>query len=814
MATSTASQTVSVDGRRLKLSNLDKVLYPETGTTKRDVITYLTAVARPLITHASGRAVTRKRWVDGVGTVEHPGKVFFTKDLETSAPSWIARHELQHSDHVNTYPLANDVATLVWFGQVAALELHVPQWRFGPRGGISRPDRLVLDLDPGPGVGLIECAEVARLCRQILGDVGLDTVPVTSGSKGIHLYAKLDGNQTSAQASALARELARSLEADHPDLVISSMRRSDRTGKVFLDWSQNNVNKTTIAPYSLRGRSTPTVAAPRTWAELDDPQLGQLDHLDVAQRVADGLEPLAPLAPDDAVPAPAPDTVAEVTDRLTVYRRKRDPDRTPEPVPAGPASETNGHTFVIQEHHARSLHWDFRLEHDGVLVSWAVPKGPPTDPRHNRLAVQTEDHPLEYGTFEGSIPQGEYGGGRVTIWDAGTYQLEKWVDDREVIVTLHGRPDGGLAGPARFALIHTGSGGNRHWLMHRMQDSGGTDNGATNSGAAEEPRGHYSPMLATLGRPDDIDEEGRWAFEMKWDGLRALAHVGASGVRMVSRNGNDITSAYPELSALRQAIAGGSAVLDGEIVALRQGRPDFATLQQRMKLSRPEEVERARVTTPVEFLLFDILERNGRSLLDAGWEERRAVLEKTVRTSSDAGPIQLPPVFDGDLTSAIRTSAELDLEGVVAKTRTGHYEPGHRSREWIKIKHHRTQEVIVVGWIPGQGRRVNQIGSLLLAVPDEGGLRYVGRVGTGFSEDDLDEFQRVLTRRERRTSPVTDMTRSDSRGAHWVTPSRVGEVEFSEWTRAGRLRQASWRGWRPDKKPEDVVVEERARDRP
>lgn len=291
-----AEQYVNVGGHRLRLTSLDKVLYPETGTTKAEVIDYYSRVADALIPHARDRAATRKRWVSGVGTAEKPGQVFFEKNLPDSAPSWIAKRDIQHSDHVNTYPLVNDLPTLVWIAQQNALEVHVPQWRFGSRGARKNPDRMVLDLDPGEGAGLEECVEVAKLVREILRDIGLDPLPVTSGSKGIHLYAALDGKQSSDEVSAIAHELARSLEADHPELVVSDMKKADRVGKVLLDWSQNNGSKTTIVPYSLRGRLRPTVAAPRTWRELLSPGLRQLEFTEVLDRLKKKGDPLAELS--------------------------------------------------------------------------------------------------------------------------------------------------------------------------------------------------------------------------------------------------------------------------------------------------------------------------------------------------------------------------------------------------------------------------------------------------------------------------------------------------------------------------------------
>lgn len=289
-------QYVDIDGNRLKLTSLDKVLYPETGTTKADVLDYYARIAEVMIPHVANRPVTRKRWVNGVGTADKPGQVFFQKNLGDGAPDWVARRTLQHKDHVNEYPLANDRATLAWLGQIGALEVHVPQWQFGRTGAKKNPDRLVLDLDPGEGAGLAECVEVAKLARSILTGMGLDPMPVTSGSKGIHLYAALDGKQTSEQVSAFAHELARALEADHPDLIVSDMKKSLRGGKVLLDWSQNNGSKTTIVPYSLRGRLRPTVAAPRTWRELLAPGLRHLEFTEVLERLRKKGDPLAELS--------------------------------------------------------------------------------------------------------------------------------------------------------------------------------------------------------------------------------------------------------------------------------------------------------------------------------------------------------------------------------------------------------------------------------------------------------------------------------------------------------------------------------------
>jgi len=823
----TSDQTVIVDGYPIKLTNLDKVLYPETKTTKADVIGYYAQVASVMVPHLKDRPATRKRWPDGVGSGEVKPTVFFAKDLPKGTPDWVSRYKIIHRDHDNYYPVVNDLATLTWLAQLAALEIHVPQWKFAPSGEPRNPDRLVLDLDPGPGVTLSECAEIAVLVRDILGDIGHEPVPVTSGSKGIHLYAQLDGALSTSQATELARELAMALEADHRDRVISSMKRSARDGKVFIDWSQNNGAKTTVSPYSLRGRQHPTVAAPRTWQELASPDLRQLDYTEMADRIAELGDLLGSLA----------DNGGAGTDKLARYRSMRDPKKTPEPVPSGaPDQDQPGQSFVIQEHHARRLHYDLRLERDGVLVSWAVPKAPPTDPKINHLAVQTEDHPMEYLTFAGEIPRGEYGGGKVLIWDTGTYRLHKWVEGKEVIFTLFGQPEGGLGGVRKFALIHTGAGSDqpeKNWLLHLMKpDPEDLPSGnrvehepatrsesvtrqspptgdLAGSGASSVPNlpKHVEPMLATLTDVAHFGDDTDWAFEIKWDGVRTTAYLAGGRVQLLSRRGRDDTAAYFDVAEDLARLDLQSAILDGEVVVLdHAGRPQFGLLQHRINLIKPVDIQRTAKIYPAQLMLFDVLELNGRSLLKKTYLQRRAILEELVQPQPGSR-IQVPPIFDGDLKAAIETSRQLQLEGVVAKRRNSTYQPGQRSRSWLKIKLHKSQEVVVGGWRPGQGRREGGVGALLIGIPIPDGLHYLGRVGSGFNDHQLDEIQALLDPLASKTSPFIDVPREDARDAHWVTPDLVGEVTYGELTEPGRFRHPVWRGIRTDKSPAEVVWE-------
>lgn len=745
---------VRVDGRQLTVSNLDKVLYPATGTTKADVMRYYLAVADVLVPQARRRPVTRKRWPEGVDK-----QSFFRKDLEDSAPEWIPTATVQHATSVNAYPLLDGSATLAWFAQVAALELHTPQWRFGADGTPQHPDRLVLDLDPGPGVGLAQTAEVALECRDILADMGLRCVPVTSGSKGIHLYAGLDGASDADAVTKVAKTLALALEKEHPDRVTATMAKAERAGKVFLDWSQNNGKKTTICPYSLRGRERPTVAAPRTWDEIADPHLKHLQFEEVIARVEDGLDPIAELAED----------------KLATYRSMRNKSKTGEPVPdSAPAPRSGEPIFVIGEHDASHLHWDFRLEHDGVLVSWAVPKGPPLETDVNRLAVQTEDHPIEYAQFEGTIPKGQYGAGTVKIWDIGTCEIEKW-RDREIIAVLRGRDGGGLGGvPRRYALIRTEE---KNWLLKLMRDQ-------------PSPARPLAPMLPTMATRGDItlgEHEGAtFAFEMKWDGYRILADVGRK-VRLVSRGGKDYTHLFPHASELSHMLADGGCV-DGELVALGpDGRPDFSLLHK---------ADRDGTRELLRYMVFDLLRLGDRDLTAEPWSTRRELLDQMGGTEH----VVVPPAYTGSFDHAWLAAEELGLEGVVAKRTDSAYAPGERSSAWLKVKRALHQEVVVVGVRAGK----RDIASLLVAVPDdEGELRYAGRVGTGFSNAQLADIGAKLRRIQRATPPV-DVPAEDARDAWWVTPKYVAEVRLAGATAEKKVRQASWRGWRGEKEPSEV----------
>lgn len=484
---------VRVLGRALELANLDKVMYPAGAITKAHVLDYYRRVAPAMLPHLRLRPVTLVRHPDGVG-----GPSFFEKRCPDHRPDWVATATVRGIRSCTV----NDLATLMWTANLASLELHVLLSRaVAP----DRPTVVAFDLDPGEPAGLLDAAAIGLILRRVLEGIGLASFAKVSGGKGLHCYVPLNTPVTFDQTKEFARTVAERMERHWPDRVVSRMRKALRPGKVLIDWSQNDAHKTTVCAYSLRAAERPSVSAPVAWDEVEaaveegDEARLRLTPERVLERLEAGGDGFAPvlarrqrlpgaakveLEPPAVLPEredPPPRRGARQTARerpeLAQYAAKR---RRSTPEPSGreaPLDELIG-TFVVQQHAARSLHWDLRLESGGVLRSWAVPKGPSLDPEERRLAVQVEDHPLGYARFEGVIPAGRYGAGQVIVWDRGPFT---------VISAKAGRPatvEEGLASghfevrlqgvklQGRFLLVRTGGGDGEpaQWLLTKRRD--------------------------------------------------------------------------------------------------------------------------------------------------------------------------------------------------------------------------------------------------------------------------------------------------------------------------------------------------------
>ena len=551
--------------------------------------------------------------------------------------------------------------------------------------------------------------------------------------------------------------------------------------------------------------------------------------------------------------------------QLAEYQRKRDFDRTGEPSGDEPPSpKRGGHLgFVIQKHAASHLHFDLRLELDGVMKSWAVPKGPSLDPSVKRLAMQVEDHPIDYNTFEGTIPKGEYGGGTVMLWDRGTYSsdlapspegeesaIREGLKRGDLKITFHGERLRGSYALIRMKFARDGSSSKPQWLLIKHHDEFASDRdvvvdnvtsvetartmeeiasgkskvwrsnrepkkaaaislpskkGAVKSSSAKLSLKSLDPMLASVG--SEVPGEN-WTFEPKYDGIRVLAYATPTEVRLITRNGKDKAQQFPEIVEALKKLASQSRrslVLDGEIVALIDGEPArFQQLQGRMHVKDSRMIERLSSSTPAALILFDILMDGDEVLIKEPWSERRARLIKRVGKRVSA-QLRITESVQDDGKKMLEKARRQGWEGIIAKRIDSRYEPGNRSHNWLKLKIEFRQEFVVGGYTEPRNSR-EHIGALLLGYFDHGRFIYVGHTGGGFTRQGLEEMYRRLKPLEKKTSPFEEMPKTNEK-ANWAKPEVVVEVKFSEWTADRRLRQPIFLGVRDDKDPKKVGLE-------
>jgi bifunctional non-homologous end joining protein LigD len=845
---------LEADGRELRLSNLNKVYWPGEGITKGDLLAYYWNVADLILPHLRDRPLTMKRMPNGLA-----GEPFYEKQVPAHAPDWLptAAVPTEEDSRVVEFVLAQDRASLLYVVNLGCIEMHPLHAR---AGSLDRPDYAFFDLDPFEPYTYADVRTVAKLIKVVLDGLGLRGYAKTSGATGMQVFVPLDGTHTHSDAREFVERVGRLVVRAYPEKATMAWPVADRAGKVFIDHQMNRAGANIASVYSLRPLPGAPVSTPLDWDELDDdiePDDFRIDNvwerlaagdrfapvLDDKQSLSAAMEALG-LTPGTPEPPrsrprfpPKPTTRPSSRASLDEYVVKRDFHRTPEPsatpgpsatpepagaadphppgggapsgrvaqprdrgielstappnrLPEGPhpaglvevAPLEEGRRFTIQQHHARRLHHDVRFEQDGVLVSFAVPKRLPEEPGLRHLAVNTEDHPLDYLTFSGTIPAGEYGGGDVRLFDLGTYEpLE--VADGKWTVRLHGSRYKG----AEYHLFRTRD---RDWLVILKGKV---------SLPQPAPPPTYEPMMAVLtGEPFDDDE---WMFEVKWDGHRCLANLGQA-TRLTSRTTRDMTAQFPELIDMHRQLAARNAVVDGEIVALdRDGRPSFERMQDRFHRT-PEELARNKGRVPVQFLAFDLLWLDGQSLLDLPLVERRARLAEVLVETRD---IRLSQVVEGAGTDFFEQVKALKLEGIVAKRAASPYRPGVRSPDWRKVKALCLQDCVIVGWTPGKGGRAATLGSLLLAVHDGGRLRYAGNVGTGFTHAFLADLLAKLEALQVDKPQFEGFEGTPRpRGARFVRPELVCEVEYLRWTEDNKLRAASFKGLRPDKPASDA----------
>jgi len=770
---SRTSQITHLGKRKIELSNLMKVLFPDDEIVKAQLIEYYFKIAPTILAHVKGRPLSLVRYPDGIG-----GQSFFQKNRPDWAPDWLEHVTL--GEEKKDYVIATEEASLVWLANLACIELHQMHSR-APH--FEKPDYIAYDFDPPENVKFPRVAELALEFKEHLEGYGYHPFVKTTGRKGLHVLTPIEPKWDFQRAFEAAKAVAQPFVDSHSSALTLQIKKEHRKGKVLLDIYRNRQSQTIVAAYSVRGLPGAPVSTPLHWEELESIESPKaFDLSSVPQRVLQNADPweaiaayATPIHTERKGTAPVKKTLKpartrKTPEQLESYSKKRSFEKTPEPLPAEVVGK--GNAFVVHRHHASRLHYDLRLEQNGVLKSWAVPKGLPPRPGIMRLAVNVEDHPLEYVNFEGPIPKGEYGGGMMWKFAQGRYEITKQKKDG-FYFRLHSRELN-----AEYRTHRTKE---NQWLLERV-DKPQTD----------WLRDSIEPMLA---RPaDKPPDSADYLYEVKWDGIRALISLDEGQVAICGRNGMDFTKQFPELLIPEQAFRATSALFDGEIVCLEaDGKPNFRNVIHRMQQKTEGAIERAKAKHPAVCYVFDCLYLDGRAIVNEPLTRRREWLEDAIKKDSTyrvSGVVEDGPAF-------LEAVKQMGLEGIMAKQRNSPYLPGKRSDSWLKIKTRQTLECVIIGYTQGKGDRETRFGALHLAQANGDDLKYLGKVGTGFDDDSLNAVSAELHKLATIKRPVKEKPLDDSRSV-WIEPKLMCEVQFASLTRDGMLREPVFVRLRPD----------------
>lgn len=767
------STTVQLGKRTLELSNLNRVLFPEDKIVKAELIQYYLTIGPTILSHISGRPLSLVRFPDGIA-----GEHFYQKNKPEWAPEWLEYAALGKSDERKQYILANEPASLVWLANLACIEFHQMNSRV-PNFG--RPDYFVVDLDPPETSTFDDVIGVAFSLKEHIETFGYHPFVKTSGKKGLHIVVPILPRWNVEAVLQAAVDLAKTYVALHEETTTLHLNKSRRKGRILLDIYRNRTHQSIVSPYSVRGVRGATISTPVTWEELAHVKSSSdftiANVPDRVRRQGDPWEAMGAFAEPlhtekrRVMKRPLPPSRRRKTPAaLKKYQAIRNPVRTPEPMPRGTMGE--GNAFVVHRHHASRLHYDLRLEQDGTLKSWAVPKGLPPRPHIKRLAVATEDHPLEYLDFEGAIPKGEYGGGSMWVFARGRYQVTK-----EKKNGLYFR----LQSKELNGEYRTHKTKDNEWLLERIDTP-----------QIDWLRDPIEPMLASSA--EQPPQSDHYLFEVKWDGIRALIVLDEGAITIRTRNMLDVTARFPELLVPEQAFRATSALFDAEIVCLdRAGKPVFRNVIRRLQQTSASAIKRAQATYPAVCYVFDCLFLDGRPIVQEPLERRRVWTADAIKPNAFYRFSEA--MEDGE--ALFKASRAMGLEGIMAKERSSTYLPGQRTSQWVKVKTRNTTECLIIGYTQGRGRRQSDFGALHLAQRNGTGLRYVGKVGTGLHDATVKDLYARLKSLQRIKRPVNEKPVDDATSV-WVEPKLRCEVQYSSWTKAGMLREAVFLRARPD----------------
>lgn len=768
------TQIVKVGKRKVELSNLSKELFPDDGVVKAEVIEYYLKIAPTILNHIKGRALSLIRFPDGIY-----GERFYQKNRPKWAPDWIEYVTL--GKEKKDYILATEEASLVWLANLACLELHQMHSK---KPDYDMPDYMVFDIDPPEGYKFTDVVEIALELRPYLENLGYHAFVKTTGGKGVHVVTPIEQKWDFHKVFETAQEIAKPFVEDHPNLTLH-IKKEARKGRVLVDIYRIRQGQSIVSPYSLRGTKGAPVSMPLRWEDLEkvkDPKEYNLMNVPgIVMSEGDAWEGISAYAVDlhterkaSAKPKKlGPNPKHKTPEQLEKYSKKRDFEKTPEP--GGEMGDGKGNNFVIHRHHASRLHYDLRLEKDGVLKSWAVPKGMPPGPGIKRLAVQTEDHPMEYLTFEGTIPKGQYGGGDMWVYAAGKYEITKDKKDG-FYFRLHSPA---VSGEYRIYMINKNK---KEYLLERVDNP-----------QVDWLHSDIEPMLSSPRK--DVPMGEQYVYEVKWDGIRVLVSVDEGKVTLKTRNNNDITAQFPELTNGEKSFRATSGLFDGEIVCLdAEGRPVFKEVINRMQRSSQGDIERTMKKYPAYCYLFDVLYLDGRAVVNEPLGRRRDWLKDAIKKDSSYRLSEI--VEDGK--GLFDAAGALGLEGIMAKDVNSKYIPGRRTDTWYKIKVRNTTESHIIGYTKGKGNREAVFGALHLGDIDEKGkVTYRGKVGTGFNDKLMKEINKEIKKLKEVKKPIKEKV-LDEKNTTWIEPKLVCELEYASITKDGAYREPVFVRMRPD----------------
>ncbi|MDX1477246.1 MAG: non-homologous end-joining DNA ligase [Saprospiraceae bacterium] len=759
---------IQLGKHKIKLSNLDKVLFPDVGVIKAEVIQYYLQMAPIILRHIKHRPLTFIRYPDGVY-----GESFFQKNKPDWTPQWIQSVRIGTEKKIN-YVVATNEATLVFLANLACIEFHQSSVQHPT---LETPDHFVFDLDPPESMSFEEIKSIAVSLRDYLVNYGYHPFVKTSGKKGLHIFVPIHRKWDYPTLKQTLKQITDGFVKQHPKRTTANISKAARVDKLFLDTVRNNRSQTVTSPYSLRATPKCTVSMPLTWEELDNTK-GPEDYTiaNVWQKMqadGDAWEGFGAHA------APLHDQVkrkhtASTSKALKAYMDKRDFHQTPEPAPSEDAEFVDD-AFVIHRHDARNLHYDLRLSEDGVLRSWAVPRGLPGAPGVMRLAVETEPHPMEYLDWEGTIPKGQYGAGDMWVFARGNYRITKTKKNGFYFKLESETIDNEFR-------IHQTKG--KDWLLERVDPAEFV--------AHETIIPHMHAGIATRV-PDELD----YIYEVKWDGIRTMIYIDDEDMTIRSRSQRDLSRQFPELAAERKSLKCAQAVLDGEIVVLNdKGMPQFKTTVGRIHKTGEHSIAMAAKSQPAYCYLFDVIYLDGCYVNKEPLWKRKEWLKSLIKPGGQFRYSE--EVADGD--ALFEASGKMGLEGIMAKKRDSIYQIGKRSNAWLKIKHRSTATCRIIGYTEGQGDRAAYFGALHLTDADHENHVYLGKVGTGFNMAALKRLSKQVKAVPETDKPIEQKLEDDAQST-WIEPILVCEVEYASITPNGTLREPVFVRLRPDLDP-------------